>query len=257
MGEAMRYGKLFGLLISVFMLSGLAVFYFNVKKLHSSPMVTSRFIHFEIHSEVENAELLKEMDSVLEAAYLKSVDFFGLEIGTTNVYVYEKQGTFQNKKYPILSLLLDLSWYIGDNIGENVLIVSPSASVAGHSYESIMNAAGHEFVHTVVYRIAPKSNLWLNEGLALYLSNRNVDHFDLKGFSRIPNKDIWYSNNPVKFSNHGGYDFADKFVEYIVLQYGKDALLKMLVSDDFSDVLKISDDTLFDEWVQYLEDIYA
>lgn len=43
-----------------------------------------------------------------------------------NVYIYDDQTTMQTKKYGYIAPLLGLDWYIGDNIGTNVILTSPA-----------------------------------------------------------------------------------------------------------------------------------
>jgi hypothetical protein len=188
---------------------------------------------------------------------MKSREYFELPIERTNVYVYKNQSQFQGIKYPFISIFLDLSWHIGDNIGADILLVSPNTKAHGHTYDSILNAIGHEFVHTVVYRISPRSNLWINEGLALYLSNRRGEGFVLYKGEKIPGRETWYTSNPMEFADNGGYDFADKYIEYIEYAYGKETVLRLIASSDFKDVLKIDDMKLYEDWYRFLVDRYG
>ena len=43
-----------------------------------------------------------------------------------NVYIYDHQSTMQTKKYGYAASLLGLDWYIGDNIGTDVILTSPA-----------------------------------------------------------------------------------------------------------------------------------
>lgn len=39
-----------------------------------------------------------------------------------NIYIYDHQSTMQKKKYGYIGSLLGLDWYIGDNIGTDVIL---------------------------------------------------------------------------------------------------------------------------------------
>jgi hypothetical protein len=88
-----------------------------------------------------------------------------------SVYIYDKQSTMQTKKYGFIAPLLGLDWYIGDNIGTNVILTSPANPGKVHDYDNNKQAALHEMVHAYVSIINPHIRLWLTEGMALYLSN--------------------------------------------------------------------------------------
>lgn len=88
-----------------------------------------------------------------------------------NIYIYDHQSTMQMKKYGLIGPILGLDWYIGDNIGTNVILTSPANPGKVHDYDNNKQAALHEMVHAYVSIINPHIRLWLTEGMALYLSN--------------------------------------------------------------------------------------
>ncbi|BCS81996.1 hypothetical protein [Anaerocellum diazotrophicum] len=67
------------------------------------------------------------------------------------IFIYDKQSTFQTKKYGLITLLFNLDWYIGDNIGSTVILTSPANPGRLHNYKSIKQSLPHEMVHAYNY----------------------------------------------------------------------------------------------------------
>ena len=207
--------------------------------------------HFVIYAKEERSATIEKITSLLENKYAEISAYFNMEIPVTNVYIYKSQREFQRQKYGLIADVLKLDWYIGDNIKDSVYLTSPNTNVKGHSYDGIINAVQHEFVHTVVYRINKKCKLWLNEGVALYFSNRDNDKNLLKK-RNIPKIKIFETKNPIYFADNGGYQFADKFTEFFLKEYGKENLVKMIKSKKYSEISGISDVDLYNNWKDYL-----
>ncbi len=89
------------------------------------------------------------------------------------IYVYDRQSVFQTKKYGWIGLLLNLDWYIGDNRQTNVLVTSPANPGTVHGYDGTKEVAIHEMVHAYNSIINKRMPLWINEGLALYLTDES------------------------------------------------------------------------------------
>ncbi len=75
------------------------------------------------------------------------------------LYIYDKQSTFQTKKYGLIALLLNLNWYIGDNRGNTVILASPGEAVMQKEYDRRKYAAPHEMVHALGSILNPKMSL--------------------------------------------------------------------------------------------------
>lgn len=76
-----------------------------------------------------------------------------------NIYIYDYQNTMQRKKYGLIGPLLGLDWYIGDNIGRNVILTSPANPGKVHDYDNNKYAVLHEMVHAYVSVLNPKVQL--------------------------------------------------------------------------------------------------
>lgn len=207
--------------------------------------------HFVLYSLGEEAGTLAELAGLLEEEYLKTQEFFQVPIPRTRVFVYPDQRQFQRVKYGLLADLLKLGWYIGDNLGADVLLVSPNARVRDHSRASILHAVQHEFVHTVVFRINPHCRLWLSEGLALYLANGDISSSPLDR-QAIPGKAIFLNRNPLYFSRHGGYAYAHWFIQFILQDYGREKLLDLIRTGDYAETCGVDLGGLHGQWASFL-----
>lgn len=170
-----------------------------------------------------------------------------------NVYIYDEQNTMQMKKYGLIAPLLGLDWYIGDNIKTNVILTSPANPGKEHTYDNIKYAVLHEIVHAYVSVMNSHIQLWLTEGVALYLSNGDPLTKDMIDNIGIPSYENTQTSNPITFSNCGGYSFAHIYIEYLEKEYGWDKVLELLQTEDYEKVFGKSSEDIYKEWVVYLE----
>lgn len=169
-----------------------------------------------------------------------------------NVYIYDNQATMQTKKYGFIAPLLGLDWYIGDNIGTNVILTSPANPGKVHDYDNNKYAVLHEIVHAYVSVINSKVELWLTEGTALYLSNGEPFERDILNYCNIPTYEQTCTGNPIEFSNCGGYTFAHTYIEYIEKNYGWDKVLELIKTQDYEGCFGKSKRDIYDEWVEFI-----
>lgn len=170
-----------------------------------------------------------------------------------NVYIYDAQKTMQKKKYGLIGPLLDLDWYIGDNIGTDVILTSPANPGPVHDYNTNKHAVLHEIVHAYISTENPDIHLWLTEGVALYLTNAEPFYKEFVTQFGIPNFNDTKTRNPIKFSKCGGYTFASTYIEYLDVTYGWDCINELLQTEDYETVFNKSQKTIYDEWVNYIE----
>ena len=172
------------------------------------------------------------------------------------VYVYDKQSTFQTKKYGLIALLLDIDWYIGDNKGTDVLLTSPANPGKYHSYEEIVNEVHvHEMVHAYNSVLNSKMRLWINEGMAGYLSNQ-VPQYTISRES-IPNMEQMQTSSPVEFANMDGYPLSYTYIEYLNNTYGWESVLNLARSNDFVEAFGVEENEIYKGWAEYLQVNYA
>lgn len=165
-----------------------------------------------------------------------------------NIYVYDDQETFHSKRVGFLAGLLDLDWYIGDNRGTDVLILSPASfAKTQHDYNSIKNAVVHEMVHAYNSVLNSNMGLWINEGLAVYLANQKPNEDFYKYFS-FPKLCQLHTTNNLDFSAFGGYQFAYNFIEYLTKEYGFEKVLQLAKSFSYEDTFGKSEEEIYADW---------
>lgn len=173
-----------------------------------------------------------------------------------NIYIYDFQSTMQRKKYGFIGPLLGLDWYIGDNIGTNVILTSPANPGPVHDYDNNKNAVLHEIVHAYISVLNPDIHLWLTEGVALYLTNGEPFYREYLEDMPIPTYSDTLTRNPIRFSKCGGYQLAHIYIEYIDGQYGWDKVLDLMKTENYEECLGISEEELYNEWVNYIQNYY-
>ncbi len=169
-----------------------------------------------------------------------------------NIYVYDRQETFQTKKYGLFVRYIDLEWYVGDNVKNEVILTSPASEGLLYTYDSMVEITLHELVHAMNYLINPKLSLWINEGVALYLTNGNPPRYLLDYYSDTPSLKQMQTSNPIAFANMGGYDFSYTYIKFIDETYGWDYVLKLMSNTDYREVFGKSEEVIYDEWISFL-----
>ena len=170
-----------------------------------------------------------------------------------NIYIYDNQKTMQRKKYGFIAPLLGLDWYIGDNIGTDVILTSPANPGKAHNYDDNKYAVLHEMVHGYVSLINAKVQLWLTEGMALYLGNGEPFRGSYLESMKIPSYSDVQTKNPIKFSNMDGYTFAHTYIDYLEVAYGWKKVLELIKTEDYEDVLGKSEKAIYLEWCEYIK----
>lgn len=173
-----------------------------------------------------------------------------------NVYIYDDQNIMQTKKYGYVTPLLNLDWYIGDNIGTDVILTSPANPGEVHDYDEIKYAVLHEIVHAYVSVLNEDISLWLTEGMALYLSNGSLFYREYAENGRIPSYNDTCSNNPLTFSNCRGYTFAHIYIEYLDKTYGWDKVLTLIETENYEECFDKSQKEIYEDWVKYVKNYY-
>lgn len=173
-----------------------------------------------------------------------------------NVYIYDHQNTMQTKKYGFIAPLLNLDWYIGDNIGTNVILTSPANPGEVHDYDNNKYAVLHEIVHAYISATNKNIDLWLTEGMALCLCNGEPFYKEYINCNGIPTYKETCSNNPLAFSNCGGYTFAHTYIEFLDSTYGWEKVLSLIETEDYDECFGKAREEIYDEWVNYISDYH-
>ena len=193
-----------------------------------------------------------------ESEILLLSEKLGIELDhSINIYVYDKQETFQTKKYGLFIKLINLKWYVGDNVKDEVILTSPASDGLLYTYDSMVEITLHELVHTMNYQMNPKMSLWINEGVALYLTNGNPPRYLLDYYMDTPSLKQMKTANPIAFSNMGGYDFSYTYIKFIDETYGWDYVLHLMRVMNYEEVFGKSEEVIYDEWIRFLTLFYT
>lgn len=167
------------------------------------------------------------------------------------IYIYDDQKTMKAKKYGFIATFLNLDWYIGDNIGTNVILTSPASQVKGHTYDTIRGAVLHEIVHAYNYVLNKDMTYWIDNGLAGYLSGQNPGN--IKNYGTIPTLEQTRLKGllaPVKFAEFNGYQFSYNYIEYLDKTYSWDKIKEFIISGDYVTAFGVSEEEIYNEWVK-------
>ena len=69
---------------------------------------------------------------------------------------------------------------------------------------------------------------------------------------KIPTYEDTCTRNPIRFSNCGGYTFANTYIEYLESTYGWSKVLELIETENYGQVFGKSSEEIYDEWVLYL-----
>lgn len=120
-----------------------------------------------------------------------------------------------------------------------------------------MQVVVHEFTHVMISEI--NSNLkniplWLNEGTAAFEAKQMNNNIQNALRIKIQNNEIpsLFAMNTENLSD-GGYAFSYTAVEYVVKNYGYNALIKLIKSpSDLQKILGCSNEEFEKRWKNYL-----
>ena len=171
-----------------------------------------------------------------------------------NIYIYDSQKTMQRKKYGFIVAFLGLDWYIGDNIGTDVILTSPANPGKVHDYDNNKNAVLHEIVHAYNYVNNADMTYWVDNGLAGYLSGQNPGD-DMAVYGAIPSLAQTRVKGvlaPITFANYNGYSFSCSYIEYLNDKYSWDSICQFAKTGDYEASFGDSEEEIYDGWYGYI-----
>lgn len=170
----------------------------------------------------------------------------------TKVYLYKTQKQLAIREAGFITLTFAPSWYIGDSHNGNIMMVSLYTPVKGHTYDSILNAALHELVHSIVYQINPKLSYFWDNGLATYLSQQIPDEKEFISMTAPTLKDI-HTENGLKFGQMGGYAFSYKYIDYLDKTFGWEKVVAYASGrGSYEEIFNKSEENIYKDWCQFI-----
>jgi len=155
--------------------------------------------------------------------------FFGFEIAPIKIHLLYSRDAINKvwgAKTPI--------WMCGFVKGRNkIYVLSPliCRKVSQHTENAIYKVVIHELVHLFIKKMNKSPLGWLNEGLSLFLAKQIKD----KSIKRADWKFLMkcgFITNPelkwTKIGNRSGYKASYLLVIFLMKQYGKNKLMKLL-----------------------------
>lgn len=175
----------------------------------------------------------------------------------TEVYVYMNQYSLWIRKYGLITVLAAPKWFVGDNKGDKVLMISPYTNVKGNDHDNILSVATHELVHTIIYQVYPKLSYWNNNGAATFLAKQSPKR-GFVNFQNIPTIDDMKNEDEKKFGNIGGYQYSYTYIEFLDKKYGWDKVLELIKGvKTYNEIFSKSEQEIYDEWVEFLKVNYT
>lgn len=159
-------------------------------------------------------------------------------------------------------------WVVGYGGAGKIQIVSPLNPGPAHSFDTILNVAVHEMTHVITGRmVSHRLPTWLNEGIALYESQTagNIDlaitsDVEENRFPILADLDIAsiLSQDVSTFVEKNGYEYAYTIVEFIIGEYGYEALTELLQNpQDFRAVFDLTEAEFHEKWIDFLKQAYS
>jgi hypothetical protein len=202
----------------------------------------------------QEEEAAKAVFEVLELESRRIAAALGFDAPQNiNVYLYDRQSSMQIRRFGLLVLLLNVEWFVGTNIREDVIMVSPANPGNEHDWDSILQVAIHELVHAYNHLLNPNMRLWINEGLATYLSDMNPWDWGFR-VGNIPTMQQMRTSNPLTFANIQGYQLSFTYIEYLHQTFGWDSVLTLAKTNDFMEAFELSEAEIYDNWVDWLRE---
>lgn len=239
------------LLVILIVVSGILVLGFK-KNIHLDKMQVHETEHFTIYYETLSEKTLNDIEEKLETSYTNIQDFFSLrQTQKGRVVVYASVERFQRAYLGIFLSLFYGDWASGAAYQDLVLITSPENPGTQHTYEDILEIVTHEYTHTLVYQQNEVPDIWLDEGVATFLSGQKSElPLKIPGFETMQKQDM------NTFLENEGYAFSYVYVEYLVKVYGNEKVVNLIRNNDYEETFGKSAFDIYNEWVSYLETEY-
>lgn len=145
-------------------------------------------------------------------------------------------------------------------------ITSPNdTSHTRETYDEMLKDAVHEFTHTFLLNLSNELPLYLNEGIAAYEAEQSDTVWLTIKYAMIQKNGFALPSSmqeliDMTYQHQYGavYDYGYTVVEYIVKEYGYNALVKLIKSNgDVATSIEIDEDSFYNGWIEYLKEFYA
>jgi Peptidase MA superfamily len=205
-------------------------FVLNANKIAIKPVsipkqLTSLFetTHFKLYSSPTDSEVLEKVGRSLELFYSKLSKHLSFELkNPLVVLIYPDLQSF----HKAINLKEKTDWVVGAASYNKLMFVSPLNPGKAHDFDSVVLAANHELVHTMLLNMSKnKLPRWFDEGIAYFFAGQ----LDKNQFSRVKElvrnkkQPTWAALaefSSVEFGDQFGYPFSASAVNYLVSEFG-------------------------------------
>ena len=167
-----------------------------------------------------------------------------------HLFVYDDLPTL-HEKYEVLYGRKPAEWVVGTCEGNIILLVSPANPGEGHDFDSLVKVALHEMAHIYNQQLNSSMLMWIDEGLATFLSNQNPEDYGYK-IDYHPTFEEMQTNDSTVFANAEGYALSYFYIAYLVSTFGWDAVLTLAKTNDYMMAFSRSAQDVYVDWIQSL-----
>jgi hypothetical protein len=220
------------------------------KNIDLSGMHAFETSHFRIYFSALEDGTKSDIGNALEGAYPGLQRFFMTAPGPKAVVVvYPGVADFQRAYLGHILSVFYGDWAAGAAHGDMVLAASPENPGSEHTYADMLDILVHEHVHTLIRRLNDMPNVWLDEGLAVYLAGQESRLPEtLPGFETMQKDDLGV------FLDHDGYAVGYAYMAYLDAVYGNEKIIQLIRTNDYPSAFGKSAFEIYTEWVRYMEE---
>jgi len=208
-------------------------------------------------SELENQKTIK----MIKKGVLNSFNYFN----NVKTIKFTIELIYSRKEFDKMIGSKTESWVTAHSFGNRFIIFSPSEieKCTSHRRNEFMPIISHETSHVLLKKLNTNFCTWMNEGIAQYTADQErKEKIKLKNISCFFNDSLFKNSNYDRFISRQGYEISYKLVNYLMANYSKKIIIKLLqVKYDFvksseKDVCKIlntNKDKLIAQFEEVLE----
>jgi len=167
-----------------------------------------------------------------------------------HIFVYDDLPTL-HEKYEVLYGRKPAEWVVGTCEGNIILLVSPANPGEDHDFDSLVDVALHEMAHIYNQQLNASMFMWIDEGLATFLSNQNPENYGYK-IEYCPTFEEMQTNDSTVFADAEGYALSYFYIAYLVNTFGWDAVLTLAKTNDYMMAFSRSAQNVYADWIQSL-----
>lgn len=167
-----------------------------------------------------------------------------------HLFVYDELPTL-HEKYEVLYGRKPAEWVVGTCEGNIILLVSPANPGEEHDFDSLVKVALHEMVHIYNQQLNASMFMWIDEGLASFLSKQNPEEYGYV-IEYHPTFEEMQTNDSSIFADAEGYALSYFYIAHLFDVFGWDAVLTLAKTNDCMMAFSRSAQDVYADWIQSL-----